>query len=228
MPTTESLRRERRGGGPRHVLTGVIDEAWRHRRRRLSRDVILLVLGVAAAITVVAATSGSGSHSRVGNRAKVVAAADRYEVCASNTDDLWRYTYGAGCAATSARNLQPYSYHDLIVPARSKVELAITRAPTTHSLRIPGLGLTLRAGSQSTVETSFRTPRAGETYSGKCLASCGHDRQFTSTNVIAVTPERYKSWLAAQTSAIAQQDKQTGRIRSELIRQGVFAPNAPQ
>lgn len=231
MSTTESLGRERRGDGPWHLLAGVIDEAWRHRRKRQSRYVIVIVLllGVAAGITVVATISGDSGRSGLrAGPAGVVEAADRYEVCASNVDNLWRYTYGTGCAATSARSRQSYSYHDLIVPARSKVELAVTRAPTAHSLRVAGLGLTVRAGTRSTVETSFRTPRAGETYSAKCLATCGHDRNFASTNVIVVTPARYKRWLAAQASAITKQDKQAGRIRTELIRQGVFAPNAPQ
>jgi heme/copper-type cytochrome/quinol oxidase subunit 2 len=141
---------------------------------------------------------------------------------------MWRYTYGAGCAATNARIRQPYSYHDLIVPARSKVELTIARAPATHLLRITGLALTLRAGAQSTIETSFRTPQAGKTYSGECVAACGHDRKFASTNVTVVTKARYKTWLAAQNSAIAEQNRQAGVIRTELVQQDVFAPRPPR
>lgn len=225
MPVAESLGPEYGRRAARQLLAGLIDEAWQHRRTRRSRYVVLLLLGVAATITVIATANGGAGGSGLGtNRAT----AARYEVCASNIDNLWRYTYGAGCAATNARTRQPYSYHYLIVPARSTVELAIARTPIAHSLRITGLGLTLRSGTQSTVETSFRTPRAGETYSGKCLARCGHDRKFASANVIVVTHSRYDIWLAAQTSEITKQDKQAGQIRKGLIRQGVFAPNTPQ
>jgi hypothetical protein len=41
-----------------------------------------------------------------------------------------------------------------------------------------------------------------------------------------MTPSGYKSWLAAQMSAIAQQTKQLGRLRAALTRQGVLARNA--
>lgn len=229
MSTTNTFGRECRRRSARQVLAGLIDEAWRHRRVRRSRYVILLLLGAAAATAVVATTTGGGSSGLGSNRTTIGAASKaRYEVCASNIDNLWRYTYGTGCAATDARTRQPYSYHDLIVPAQSKVELAITRTAHTYALRITGLGLTLRAATQSTVETSFQTPRAGETYPGQCLATCGHDPKFASTNVIVVTQARYKRWLAAQTSAITTQNKQAGRLRSELIRQGVFAPNTQQ
>jgi heme/copper-type cytochrome/quinol oxidase subunit 2 len=225
MPTTESFAQDYRPRRARHVLAGLIDDAWQHRRKRHASYVILLLLALTATIAVLVTVNGGASRSGFGPDR---AAAARYEVCAANIDNLWRYTYGAGCAATNARTRQPYSYHYLIVPARSKVELAITRAPIAHSLRIAGLGLTLRSGPRSTVETSFRTPRAGETYSGNCLATCGHDRKFASTDVIVVTHARYDSWLAAQTSAITKQDNQAGRIRNELIRHGVFAPNTPQ
>jgi heme/copper-type cytochrome/quinol oxidase subunit 2 len=225
MPPAESFGREYGWRAARQVLAGLIDEAWQHRRKRRAGYAILLLLGVTAAVAVLVTVNGGAGRSGFGTDR---AAAARYEVCAANIDNLWRYTYGAGCAATNARTRQPYSYHYLIVPARSKVELAIARTPIAHSLRITGLGLTLRSGTQSTVETSFRTPRAGETYSGKCLATCGQNRKFASTNVIVVTPARYHSWLAAQTSAITKQDKQAGRIRKVLIRHSVFAPNTPQ
>jgi heme/copper-type cytochrome/quinol oxidase subunit 2 len=225
MPTAESLGPGYGRRGARQVLAGLIDEAWQHRRKRRAGYAILLLLGVTAAIAILIPVNGGAGRSSFGTDRT---AAARYEICAANIDNLWRYTYGAGCAATNARSRQPYSYHYLIVPARSKVELAITRTPIAHSLRITGLELTVRSGTQSTVDTSFRTPRAGETYSGKCLAACGQDRKFASTNVIVVTQARYNSWLAAQTSAITKQDTQAGRIRKELIRQGVFAPNTPQ
>jgi heme/copper-type cytochrome/quinol oxidase subunit 2 len=207
--------------GSWRVLGGLFDEAFRHGRKRLSRYLVLGLL-VGAALGVALAIESGGPNS------PGLAAAGRYEVCASNVDNLWRYTYGDGCAATYAAARHPYSYHDLIVPARSMVHLAVARASISHLLRIAGLGLTLRAGTQSIVKVSFRTPRAGATYLGECLTACGHDREFASAKVIVVTRSRYERWLAGQTLALAKQDEQAGQLRTALVNRGVFAPNAPQ
>jgi heme/copper-type cytochrome/quinol oxidase subunit 2 len=207
-------------------LAGLFDEAWRHGRKRQSRAIWLLLLVVTVAASVLLATDGGAGHARIAT-ARVGAAVDgRYQVCASDIDNLWRYTYGAGCATTASIR-RPYSYHDLIVPSGSEVDMRIARARTAHALRITALGITLHASTQSTVETRFRTPRARGVYSGECLAECA-DRSFASTSVEVVTAARFKDWLAAQTSAISAQRHQAGKIRATLIRQHFFAPNAPQ
>jgi heme/copper-type cytochrome/quinol oxidase subunit 2 len=218
--------------GPWQVLAGLFDQAWRHGRKRQSRYLLLLLVlvGIVTA-TLLATVDGGAGRSGVGTEATQLAAATgaRYVVCASNIDNMWRYTYGTGCAPANAKYpRQPYSYRDLIIPAGSRVDLRIAPASTRHVLRIAGLGLTIRASTQSTAETTFRTPRAGGTFSGKCLSACGQDRSFAATTVVITTPARFKHWLAGQESAIAVQNKQAGQIRSELIRQGMFARNAPQ
>lgn len=206
---------------------GLFDEAWRHGRKRQARALVLLVLVLAVAVTVLIARRGGAGHAGVGTARVVAAVNGRYQVCASNVDNLWRYTYGAGCADATASVRRPYSYHDLIVPAGSEVDLRIARAASTHALRITALGITLHASTQSTVETRFRTPRSRGVYSGECLTQCA-DRSFASTSVEVVTAARFKNWLAAQTSAIDAQRQQAGKIRETLIRQHFFAPNAPQ
>jgi heme/copper-type cytochrome/quinol oxidase subunit 2 len=208
--------------GSWRALAGLFNEAWQHERKRLSRyGLVLGAIVVAGAVTVLATRPWAGAPAGV-------ATTGRYEVCASNLDNLWRYTYGTGCSATYASSGRPYSYHDLIVPAHSTVDLAIARAPMGHSLRITGLGLTLRAATESMVRVSFQTHQAGATYSGQCVTVCGHDRGFAATNVIVVTPARYKAWLAAQRSAIAEQDEQDGQLRRQLVRQDVIASSSSQ
>jgi len=192
--------------------------------------VLLLVLVGIATATLLATIDAGGGRPGVGAGGTQFGFATRarYVVCASNIDNIWRYTYGTGCTPANANYpREPYSYRDLVVPAGSRVDLRIVPASATHVLRIAGLGLTIRAGTQSAADTTFRTPRAGGTYSGKCLTGCGQDRLFAATTVVITTPARYTHWLAAQASAIAKQNKQAGQIRRQLIRQGVFAPNAP-
>jgi heme/copper-type cytochrome/quinol oxidase subunit 2 len=208
--------------GSWRALADLFNEAWRHGRRRLTRYCLLaMALAAAAAGTALAVRPWASGSSGA-------ASARRYAVCVSNLENLWRYIYGAGCSASYAPARRPYSYHDLIVPAGSTVDLAIARAPIAHRLRIPGLGLNLRTGTQSIVDMSFRTRQAGKTYSGVCVTSCGHDRGFASTKIIVVTPAHYRGWLAAQRSAIAKQDDQDGQLKGQLVKQGIIASNSSQ
>ena len=207
------------------LLAGLFDDAWQHGRKRLSRYIAVLALVLAAGVVVLITQLGGPRPSPVTTR---VASGTRYEVCASELKYLWRYTYGTGCASTRSASEPTYSYHTLVLPAGSRVQLTVAAPVTAQTLRIPGLGLTLRLGPHVTTRTSFRTPRARASYTAECLGACGRHRLFASTNVTIVPPNQYKRWLANQAAVIKRQDTQAGQIRNLLMQEGLFAPNAPR
>jgi heme/copper-type cytochrome/quinol oxidase subunit 2 len=202
-------------------MAGLFDEAWQRERKRKSWSFVLLLLAAAAAAVVLIAKNGSVGVD--GTRGAL--AADRYQVCASNTNGLWRYTYGQGCVE-SRYTQEPYSYRDLVLPEGSSIALTIAPSQNTHVLRITGLGVTLRSEPGTSVQTDFRTPRAGRVYSGECAGKCRPDPSFGSATVAVINPATYRHWLAVQSAEIVKQDKQSNQLRRELKYLGVIAPTA--
>jgi heme/copper-type cytochrome/quinol oxidase subunit 2 len=190
----------------------------------MSRYLIVLALLLAVILTAVISQLGGTSHRAAGASSL---RDPEYQVCAADVDGIWRYTYGGRCA-TSTGHTRPYSYHDLVLPSGSTVQLTVERASTAHTLRIAPLRLTLHADKRSSMRATFRTPRATSMYSGRCVSGCGHDRKFASTNVAVIPPQRFKRWLETQNTAIAAQHAQVPELRAKLIHEGIFAANAPQ
>lgn len=212
---------------PSWLLARLFDEAWLHGRKRRNRAAAFLLLAIAVTAAVIASQIGGERSTASGRGVGLAGVGGRYVVCASNAEGLWVYTYGTRCAAAPARTRDPYSYHDLVVPARSLVRLTVARTATDHTLRIPGLGVALHANTQGTAQAIFRTPRPGE-YSGTCSAGCGQDRQFAAGTVFVLNAAHYKTWLATQAAAITEQSDQTSHLRRELTQLGVLARTASQ
>ncbi len=208
------------------ALAGLFDEAWKHGRNRQFRALLMLLLVMAGtATTLILAMSGGTDRSAV--TASGPTAAGPYQVCAANISGLWRYTYGTdSCTAMANSSGKPYSYGNLMLPARATVDLTIARAQSLHSLRIAALGIKIRASVSSTEKVTFRVPHATKIYSGQCLTGCLHDRAFARTNVVVITPADYTRWVAGRQSEITKETRQLGQLRKTLKREGVLARNS--
>jgi heme/copper-type cytochrome/quinol oxidase subunit 2 len=188
----------------------------------LSVAVVTAILGAAVAFAIESGGGGpaeplSGTHGIGRNLGAPV------RVCAANVEGLWRYTYGSTCGTGNATNRLPYSYHDLVLPAETRVDLVLTADRDQHALRISGLGLTIDAKSTAPRQTTFRTMGSGKTYQAVCPTNCGYDRASASADVIVVTAAGYSKWLTTQAHAIARQRAQASQLRTDLIGEGVFA-----
>jgi heme/copper-type cytochrome/quinol oxidase subunit 2 len=186
---------------------------------------VTVVTAIVGAAAVLASESGRGGPAGQSSRTQIDTRviSDPVKVCVANVEGLWRYTYGATCDASGAGERLPYTYHDLVVPADTRVDLVVTADHGQHVLRISELGLTVDATPGASQQRSFRTLSSGKTYQGLCLRGCGHDRASASANVIVVTTAGYGRWLTAQARAIARQGAQVNQLRTDLISQGVFA-----
>jgi cytochrome c oxidase subunit 2 len=108
---------------------------------------------------------------------------------------LWRYTYPGKDGV--------FSYYDMVVPIDTTVTLEITASDVDHSWWIPKLGGKADAIPGHKNHTWFRISKPG-TYEGNCAELCGEGHADMRGRVIAVTPEKYKAWLAQQAADIKE------------------------
>ena len=108
---------------------------------------------------------------------------------------LWRYDYPG--------STQVFNYVDMIVPTNTTVTLDITASDVDHSWWIPKLGGKADAIPGHTNHTWFRISEPG-TYEGQCAELCGEGHADMTGRVIAVTPDKYKAWLAKQAADIKE------------------------
>jgi cytochrome c oxidase subunit 2 len=108
---------------------------------------------------------------------------------------LWRYNYPG--------KDQVFSYVDMYVPTNTTVTLDITASDVDHSWWIPELGGKADAIPGYTNHTWFRVSEPG-TYEGQCAELCGEGHADMIGRVIAVTPDRYKAWVAKQAADIKE------------------------
>jgi cytochrome c oxidase subunit 2 len=108
---------------------------------------------------------------------------------------LWRYDYPG--------DDQVFSYVDMVVPINTTVTLDITASDVDHSWWIPKLGGKADAIPGYTNHTWFRISEPG-TYEGQCAELCGEGHADMIGRVIAVTPDKYKAWLASQAADIKE------------------------
>jgi cytochrome c oxidase subunit 2 len=141
-------------------------------------------------------------------------------ICVTGRQYTWRYTYGANCKS-NAFGL-PYSYHEMVVPARTTVVLDIQATDVIHAWWIPKLGGKMDAVPGYSNYTWFKAPRAGEVYVGQCAELCGRNHADMTARVRVVTPSEYEAWLAAQKQAIAEANREVLQLREQLTRNGVL------
>jgi cytochrome c oxidase subunit 2 len=86
--------------------------------------------------------------------------------------------------------------NQLVVPAGKNIRILTTSADVIHSFFIPSLGVQRYAIPGRTIETWFRVDEPGDYY-GECNQICGTNHSVMPISVHAVSPEDYKTWLAA-------------------------------
>jgi cytochrome c oxidase subunit 2 len=86
--------------------------------------------------------------------------------------------------------------NQLVVPAGKNIRVLTTSADVIHSFFVPSLGVQRYAIPGRTIETWFRVDQPGDYY-GECNQICGTNHSVMPISVHAVSPEDYKTWLAA-------------------------------
>jgi cytochrome c oxidase subunit 2 len=131
-------------------------------------------------------------------------ASKHLEIHVNGQQYLWRYDYPG--------KTQVFSYHDMWVPTNTTVVLNITASDVAHSWWIPDLGGKADAIPGHMNHTWFRISKEG-TYWGNCAEFCGENHADMTARVVAVSPAKYKAWLARQASELKQSQALLGLQR---------------
>ena len=87
--------------------------------------------------------------------------------------------------------------NELVIPAGEPVTFEVASADVIHSFWIPGLGGKIDMLPDTTNTVILEATEPGE-YGGACGEFCGIQHARMRLRVIAVTPDEYANWTAAQ------------------------------
>ena len=118
---------------------------------------------------------------------------------------IWSFRYPGGMRV----------YEEMVVPTGTTVLLDIVSKDVAHSWWIPKLGGKADAIPGYTNHSWFRISRPG-VFRGQCAELCGRNHADMIAHVRAVSPARFRAWLAAQ-----QRDTAAARSRLDST------PSAP-
>jgi cytochrome c oxidase subunit 2 len=146
-------------------------------------------------------------------------------ICVQGRQYIWRYTYGNGCLQNAFSSKLPYSYQEMVVPARTTVVLDIQSTDVIHSWWVPSLGGKVDAVPGYTTYTWFKAPQAGTpghpvVYHGQCAQLCGRQHAYMTALVKVVTPAAYQQWLSSQQAQIQSANAQVTQLREILTATG--------
>jgi cytochrome c oxidase subunit II len=141
-------------------------------------------------------------------------------VCVTGRQYIWRYTYGNDCNNHAFASKLPYSYQEMVVPAKADVVLVIQSTDVIHSWWVPSLGGKVDAVPGYTTYTWFNVPQAGGLFHGQCAQLCGRQHAFMTALVKVVTPAQYEQWLSRQSRLISAANAQVGQLRQYLSTTG--------
>jgi cytochrome c oxidase subunit II len=141
-------------------------------------------------------------------------------VCVQGRQFIWRYTYGTGCDNNAFTGKLPYSYQEMVVPARTTVVLVIQANDVIHSWWVPSLGGKVDAVPGYTTYTWFKAPHADALYHGQCAQLCGRQHAAMTAQVKVVSPAQYQQWISQQTSLIQAANAQVTQLRQTLTANG--------
>lgn len=135
-------------------------------------------------------------------------------ICVTGLQYLWRYTYGTECSRDMFG--LPYSYEEMVVPAKTTVVLDIEATDVMHAWWIPKLGGKFDAVPGYKNYTWFKAPEPGVTYTGQCAELCGRNHADMTARVRVVTPSEYEEWIERQRRDIAAANEQVQELRRQL------------
>ncbi|MFN8159554.1 MAG: cytochrome c oxidase subunit II [Solirubrobacterales bacterium] len=138
---------------------------------------------------------------------------DPLVITATGQQWLWRYNYPN----------QTFTYYRLVVPVDTTVELRVLSTDVIHSWYVPELGGKVDAVPGKTNTIFFRADEEG-TYSGASAQLSGQGYAAMRTEVDAVSPDRYESFLDRLESDLqAAQDQ----VTKETANPPGSAPSTP-
>jgi cytochrome c oxidase subunit 2 len=92
---------------------------------------------------------------------------------------------------------------ELVLPANRQVDLRLTAQDVIHGLSIPEMRLKQNAIPGQTIHLHF-TPTTPGTYAILCTQLCGLGHYRMNATLHVVSPDQFKTWLAAKQKAAAQ------------------------
>jgi len=124
-------------------------------------------------------------------RASAAPAKDEQEIAVQGERWWWRVTYADPEATAFA------SANEIRVEVNRPVRLKLTSPDVIHSFWVPALAGKVDLIPGRTNELRFTATRAG-TYRGQCAEYCGGPHAMMALRVVAMEPDDYAKWLAAE------------------------------
>jgi cytochrome c oxidase subunit 2 len=158
----------------------------------LGAALILVVLTVITFIKLGAITNPAPAAPAAGAVAESPGPASALRIEVRGEQYVWSFRYPDGVVA----------YEEMVVPTGATVRLDIVSEDVAHSWWIPRLGGKADAIPGYTNHTWLRVSRAG-VFRGQCAELCGRNHADMTAHVRAVSPTRFRAWLAAQQRDLA-------------------------
>ncbi len=153
---------------------------------------ILVVLTVITFIKLGAIVNPTPAAPAVATVGEPPVPASPLRVEVSGQQYIWSFRYPGGVLA----------YEEMVVPTGTTVLLNIVSKDVAHSWWIPKLGGKADAIPGYTNHTWFRIDRPS-VFRGQCAELCGRNHADMVAHVRAVSPTRFRAWLATQERDIA-------------------------
>jgi cytochrome c oxidase subunit 2 len=108
----------------------------------------------------------------------------------------WQWTFdyrGQGVSTTGTKDVSP----TLVVPTDTTVRFTLTSQDVIHAFWIPDVRFKRDAFPNRVTQFDLTFDTAGR-MRGTCAEFCGLDHAFMRFDVLALTPARFRTWLADQ------------------------------
>ena len=193
------------------LFSGVMLLLWRalsrrRERRRANAWVWLVGGGIAFPIAVLSALL---AYATVRGVQLTAAPADGIVISVSGVRWWWDLSYRDPASGSEIR-----SANEIRVPVGRPVTLGLTTGDVIHSFWVPALGgkVDMMPGRVHQLRVQLTQPGV---YRGACAEFCGDQHAKMALHVVAVAPDEFDRWLAAQAAparpaegALAQRGQQ--------------------
>jgi len=119
---------------------------------------------------------------------------------------LWRYEYPVADAADLPDGYSSdtaYSYHDLVIPVDTPIELTVSSTDVLHRWTVPALSRPLDAVPGDTNVANFTANEEG-TYEGRSTRFSGPGYSPMTTTVEVVSQEEYEAFIEERKAGIKE------------------------
>jgi cytochrome c oxidase subunit 2 len=193
-----ALRRYRaeRGVEPRQITGG--------RGIQLRVGMGLAIFAAAILVISIVYTDNARETPATGPAGLQASSSEPLKITATGQQWIWRYDYPN----------EAFSYYKLVVPVDTAVELDLVSTDVVHTWDVPELAGKRDAVPGKTNRIVFSADEEG-TYAGQAATLSGESYAAMRTEVEAVSPQEYQSFLEAKKKDIqAAQDRVAGLIES--------------